>query len=105
MSEIFSVTPKAVAHVLSAMAEEGLAGHGLRIGVVPGGCSGYEYSMSFVAEGEAGDHVVDAGDFRVFIDPNSTDKLTGTVLDYVDGLYGAQSGSAANNFIANAHEK
>ena len=83
------VTPKAIAHVKRTMAKEGLDDHCLRMRVVTGGCSGYEYSLEFVREGEDSDHVVEAGDLRVFIAADSLDKIEGTVLDYVDGLYGA----------------
>ena len=86
---VFKLTDKAVAHVKRTIEKQGLAGHGLRVAVVPGGCSGYEYSLDFAADPQDGDRVVEQNGLRVFVDSASVDRLDGTVLDYVDGLYGA----------------
>ena len=87
--QVFSLTDKAVRHVLRTLEREGRAGHGLRISVVAGGCSGYEYALDFAEAPQDGDTVVRHGDLAVFIDTESIPRLQGTVLDYVDGLYGA----------------
>ena len=84
-----SLTPKAVEHVRRTMARDGLDGHGLRIAVVTGGCSGNEYTLSFAAAPEVGDREYRIDGLRVFIDAASVSKLAGTVLDYVDCLHGA----------------
>ena len=42
-----SITAKAVEMVLAAIEQEGLTGHGIRIGVAGGGCSGFSYSLGF----------------------------------------------------------
>jgi len=90
MSEtVFSLTPAAVAHVTRTMERERLDDHSLRVAVITGGCSGYEYSLSFVDRPEPGDATIDADELCVFVAADSLDKLAGTVLDYVDGLYGA----------------
>jgi iron-sulfur cluster assembly protein len=91
MSErIVELTPLAVEKVLAARAEEGLGEDvGLRLAVVKGGCSGYEYSVKFSAQPAEGDMVFDAGGISVFVDPASEKLLRGTVLDYTDGLHGA----------------
>ncbi|MFN2378435.1 MAG: HesB/IscA family protein [Candidatus Binatia bacterium] len=87
---IVELTPLAVEKVLAARTEEGLdPHHGLRLAVTKGGCSGYEYSVKFVAAPADGDMVFDAGGIRVFVDSGSEKLLRGTVLDYVDGLHGA----------------
>lgn len=85
----FALTEAAAEHVRKTMERDGLSGHALRISVVPGGCSGYEYAISFAAAPEAEDLVLDLASVTVFLDKNSVEKLSGTVLDYVDGLYGA----------------
>jgi iron-sulfur cluster assembly accessory protein len=85
----FSLTEKAARHIRKTMERDGVTNHGLRIAVVPGGCSGYEYAISFASAPETGDLVLDIESLPVFVDKNSVDKLAGTVLDYVDGLYGA----------------
>ena len=87
---VVELTPLAVEKVLAARAEEGHGDDfGLRLAVVKGGCSGYEYSVKFVPAPADGDMVFDAGGIQVFVDPDSEKLLRGTVLDYVDGLHGA----------------
>src|SRR6185369_454448 len=87
---IVELTPLAVEKVLAARAEEGHGSdYGLRLAVVKGGCSGYEYSVKFAAAPSQGDLVFDAGGIAVFVDAESEGLLRGTVLDYSDGLHGA----------------
>ncbi len=88
-TSVFNLTEKAVEHVKRTLVRQGLEGHGLRVAVVPGGCSGYEYSLEFASEPQTGDRIIDHGALRVFVDAESVEQLDGTVLDYVDGLYGA----------------
>jgi iron-sulfur cluster assembly protein len=84
----FGVTEKAAEHILKIMKKEGVDGQALRVSAVPGGCSGYEYSMEFAPEPRPGDEVIETGGLRVYIDRDSVPKLAGTVIDYVSGLYG-----------------
>ena len=86
---VFDVTPAAVEHILAMMRREGCEGAGLRVAVVPGGCSGFEYSLNFAPEPEPGDTVVDVEALKIFVDQTSLAKLAGTTLDYFGGLYGA----------------
>jgi iron-sulfur cluster insertion protein len=83
------LTPKAVEMVRAMHVKEGLgAEQGLRIGVVGGGCSGFQYSLKFDTEKE-GDRVTVMDGVRVFVDELSLPYLAGTTLDYVEGLHGA----------------
>jgi len=83
------LTAKAVEMVRDAMARENLAGHGIRVGVVGGGCSGFQYSMDFENETKDGDTVFDAGGVNVYVDPMSSMYLQGVTVDYIVGLQGA----------------
>lgn len=87
-SPVLTLTPAATAHVRRAMASEGLDGHGLRISVETGGCSGNEYAIAFAPAPREGDTVYDFDGLQVFVDTASREKLAGTVLDYVDSLSG-----------------
>jgi iron-sulfur cluster assembly accessory protein len=70
-------------------AKEGIgADQGLRIGVVGGGCSGFQYQLNFDRHKE-GDRVVDFGGVSVLVDDFSLPYIAGTTLDYVEGLHGA----------------
>jgi len=83
------LTPTAIERVRKMLAKEGLsADHGLRIGVVGGGCSGFQYSLKFDTFKE-GDRVTDFGGVLVYVDEISLPYMAGTTLDYVEGLHGA----------------
>jgi iron-sulfur cluster insertion protein len=83
------LTPTAIEMVRKMRAKEGLgADQGMRIGVVGGGCSGFQYSLNFDAQKE-GDRVTDFGGVLVFVDEISLPYIAGTTLDYVEGLHGA----------------
>ncbi len=84
-----NLTPKAIEMVGKMHAKEGLsANHGMRIGVVGGGCSGFQYSLNFDTQKE-GDRVTDFGGVLVLVDEISLPYIAGTTLDYVEGLHGA----------------
>jgi iron-sulfur cluster assembly accessory protein len=83
-------TPKAVEMVLAAIEQEGLAGHGIRVGVAGGGCSGFQYTMDFEKESRDGDVVLEqTGGLKLYVDPMSSMYLQGVTVDYVQGLQGA----------------
>jgi len=84
------VTASAVAKIKELVAAEGDDSLALRMAVRPGGCSGFSYEMFFDAEVEPGDVVEEYGDgVKVVVDPQSVERLRGSVLDYKDGLMGA----------------
>jgi len=58
---------------------------GIRMQVVGGGCSGFQYNLGFDAQ-RANDKVFEHHGLKVFIDPRSTLYLAGSILDYKDGL-------------------
>ncbi len=84
-----SLTPKAVEMVKDAMARENLSGYGIRVGVVGGGCSGFQYSMDFENSQKDGDTVYEHEGIKLFVDPMSSMYLQGVTVDYVVGLQGA----------------
>jgi iron-sulfur cluster assembly accessory protein len=83
------LTPKAVEMVKNAMEQEGLKEHGIRVGVVGGGCSGFQYSMDFEKAPTEGDMAFEQDGIKVFIDPMSSMYLQGVTIDYIQGLQGA----------------
>jgi len=83
-----TVTPSAVEAIRNAIKEEGEAGDCLRVSVVGGGCSGYQYNLDFEKETRMGDLSLEFGDVKVIIDPVSAGYLKGTVIDFVSGLQG-----------------
>jgi len=85
---LISVTDAAVGKVLSLAEGEGAQGLMLRIGVRPGGCSGFSYEMFFDSDRSDSDVVYSFGDLVVVVDDVSAGLLSGAVLDYKDGLAG-----------------
>ncbi len=83
------LTPKAIAAVRKMIEKEGLgADQGLRISVVGGGCSGFQYSLGF-DERKDGDTLTVLEGVNVFVDEISLPYIAGTTLDYVEGLHNA----------------
>lgn len=83
------LTPKALEMVKRMYAKENLGPEqGLRVAVVGGGCSGFQYSLSFDAHKE-GDTVQELDGVKVFVDEISLPYIAGTTLDYVEGLHAA----------------
>ena len=60
----------------------------LRVFVAGGGCSGLQYQMA-LTPAEDDDVVVEYDGIRVLIDPVSAQYITGSEIDYKDGLMGA----------------
>jgi iron-sulfur cluster assembly accessory protein len=84
-----NLTPKALEAVRKMIAKEGLsADQGLRISVVGGGCSGFQYSLGFDGRKE-GDTLTVLDGVNVFVDEISLPYIAGTTLDYVEGLHNA----------------
>ncbi|CAN5682010.1 iron-sulfur cluster insertion protein ErpA [soil metagenome] len=91
-----SVTPNAIAEVRRYMEENGSGeSAGLRIGVLPGGCSGFQYGLNIEDDAAEDDLVIDSNGLRLFIDPFSMQYLGGVEIDYVTTFQG--SGFAFNN--------
>lgn len=86
---MITLTDPAIAKVRELMAGEGQAAV-LRVGVRPGGCSGFSYEMYFDdAVDELADMVSDFDGVKVAVDRQSLSFLDGATVDYADGLQGA----------------
>ena len=86
---MITVTETAVQKIRALLEEQGHPEYGLRVGVMGGGCSGFQYTLDF--DGAAGemDQVIEADGIKVFVDAKSCLYLNGVTLDYADGLMGA----------------
>ena len=82
------VTDKAAEQIKKIMEKEGLPGHGLRVAVVGGGCSGMSYKLNFEKDASQGDKIYEDKGVRIIVDSKSTLFLNGTTLDFSDGLTG-----------------
>ena len=86
-----SVTEPAATEIMKFMSsEEGLPETaGLRVRVVPGGCSGFQYSLNIEEESRQGDFVLDEKGVRLFVDMFSAQYLNGVEIDYVTNVMGS----------------
>src|SRR5207248_9817814 len=84
-----SLTPSAITKVKEIMAQQIPVPTGLRVGVVGGGCSGFQYSMSFENSAGMMDKVYDFDGLKVYVDATSVMYLNGAIVDYVETLEGA----------------
>ena len=62
----------------------GTVGHGLRLTVTPGGCSGLSSEFTVEAAPQAGDTVVDVHEVKLFLPPASRQLLEGGTIDFLD---------------------
>ncbi len=89
VKEEITITAKAAEQIRKIKAENNIpASHGLRVGVKGGGCSGLTYVLGFDAQTKAKDAVFEMHGITIYVDPKSLFYLSGTVLDYQDGLNG-----------------
>ncbi|HYM33974.1 MAG TPA: iron-sulfur cluster insertion protein ErpA [Steroidobacteraceae bacterium] len=87
IADEITMTDKAKAEVAKIMQANNIPDtYGLRVGVKGGGCSGLSYSLGFDKEAREGDKIIAKDGVNLFVDPKSLFYLSGTELDYTDGL-------------------
>lgn len=62
---------------------------GLRVRVVPGGCSGFQYSLNIEEDSREGDYLLEKEGVRLFVDMFSAQYLNGVTIDYVSNMMGS----------------
>jgi iron-sulfur cluster assembly accessory protein len=84
------LTKKAEDKVKEILAEQPETYAGLRIQVVGGGCSGFQYRMGFDKNyNDQSDQLFEFDGLKVFIDKQSLLYMDGAEVDYIEGLHGA----------------
>jgi len=85
-----NLTVNAVDKVRGFIQEQGATeDSGLRVAVLPGGCSGFQYGLNIEDAPEAEDEILDVQGVRVFVDPFSAQYLEGVEIDYVTSMMGS----------------
>jgi|TARA_Y100000031_G_C8189991_1_gene370915 iron-sulfur cluster assembly protein len=82
-----NVTDKAAEKIKSFLDQE--KKQGLRISVVPGGCSGFKYGMELDDKAKEDDIVIEEKGIKIFMDKSSMEKLDGSKIDFVDSVQGS----------------
>jgi len=85
---MITLTERAVSQVRQLITQNQLEGFGLRIGIEPGGCSGFSYLLDIVEDEEEDDRVFEQDGIRIFCDPKSMLYLEGMQVDYESNMMG-----------------
>ncbi len=85
------ITARAAEEVEKFIAQEQVPTEsaGLRVSVLPGGCSGFKYSLNVEERALEDDMVAEVNGVRVFVDGFSAQYLTGITIDYVSSMQGS----------------
>jgi Fe/S biogenesis protein NfuA len=83
---LLTVTEAAKEKIRSVIEDQGMEVEGLRISINGRSASAFEYGLGLEVELDPGDVVIDCGDFKVLIDPESAENLQGAIIDYVEDL-------------------
>ena len=62
---------------------------GLRVAVLPGGCSGFQYGLNLEERPGDDDTIVMSHGLRLFVDPFSSQYLKGTRIGYASSFQGS----------------
>ena len=85
-STTFGLSDRAANRVAEILAG---SDHALRVSVLAGGCSGFQYRFELDAARQPDDLVIKRDGATVLVDPASLDLLAGSELDYTEALMGA----------------
>ncbi|MEQ8834394.1 MAG: iron-sulfur cluster assembly accessory protein [Miltoncostaeaceae bacterium] len=83
-----TISDAAAAYIRRCAAEQGTQ-EGVRLRILAGGCAGLEYKLDLLPTGEsagADEREVDSNGVRMLMDLKSAIHVTGSVIDYEDGL-------------------
>jgi iron-sulfur cluster assembly accessory protein len=86
-----TLTERAAEEVRKFIAQEEVSPEtaGLRVSVLPGGCSGFKYSLNIEERPLDDDMVHEVNSVRVFVDGFSAQYLAGVTVDYVSSMQGS----------------
>ena len=92
-----TLTERASEEVQKFIAQEQVSPEtaGLRVSVLPGGCSGFKYSLNIEEKPLDDDVVIETGGVRCFVDGFSAQYLNGVTIDYKSDFQ--ESGFAFEN--------
>ena len=84
----FIITNKAASKLIDVLKENKKETSGLRVQIIPGGCSGFQYGLELDENTTDLDKVYDDKGVKIIIEKEHLEFLKGAKLDYVDSLQG-----------------
>ncbi len=86
---LVALSPEAAVKVREFLAAEGLPDAALRVSVLPGGCSGFEYGLDIEPEIREDDFQLESEGVRLVVDPFSAQYLSGVSIGYHSSFQGS----------------
>ncbi len=83
------IVTEIAANKLKELLKKEKKGTALRISILKGGCSGFQYEFAFDDKIKKADKVFDISGIAFVIDKKSLSKIKGARIDYLDSLTGA----------------
>jgi len=85
------LTDEAAEQVRGFLTQEGVPAEtgGLRVSVLPGGCSGFKYGLNIEDAAAEDDVVITANGIRLFVDGFSAQYLNGVTIGYHTSMQGS----------------
>ena len=84
-----TISSQAIVKVKHSIERDGKGSGALRVAVRGGGCSGFQYGLTFENDPGPQDTVLEMEGLKVFVDPMSAMYLEDVEIDYSDGLNGS----------------
>jgi len=84
----FIITNKAADKLRETLKENNKEGSGLRVDLVPGGCSGFQYGLELDDHATDFDLIFEDKGVKIIVSKENMQFLKGAKLDYVDSLQG-----------------
>lgn len=89
MSGVVNITETAALHIKKIMQSEGKENAFLKLSVVPGGCSGFNYEMDFVEKPSSQDMQDESQGVKLLMEKTHEKFLQGITIDFRETLNGA----------------
>ena len=90
MSNNIILSDSAASKIRELVLEEQNPDLKLRVYIIGGGCSGFQYGFAFEDESEEGDFIIDNDGVCMMVDPVSFPYLVNSVVDYKEDLQGSR---------------
>lgn len=87
---LVTVSQKAIEEITKHLKEDGRPDLACRLAVTGKSSAGFKYHFDFIEAHEraADDHIIEAGELLLFIDPTSGESLKGSNIDFVTDQWG-----------------
>jgi iron-sulfur cluster assembly accessory protein len=86
---MIQLSERAVSKVKELLVTDNKNGYGLRVAVQGGGCSGFQYGLTFENQEKPNDNVLEFNGLKVYVDAMSGMYLDGVKIDYIESLEGS----------------